>query len=151
MLPPAGHFRRILAYLIDVIPLVIGVVIVYLVFFDFGDVVQRRLADRQDPIAHADFIELRNQIRTVSFILVILYGMLMEGSPLQGTLGKAICGIKVVDEDGQRLTFSKAIFRNCSKLLSYLVLFLGFFWAFFNKDHQTWHDKFASTYVVNKK
>jgi uncharacterized RDD family membrane protein YckC len=33
-------------------------------------------------------------------------------------------------------------------LLSILVLFLGYFWAAWDRKRQTWHDKIAGTYVV---
>lgn len=37
------------------------------------------------------------------------------------------------------------------KFVSGLVLGIGFFWAIWDKDNQTWHDKIAGTVVVRKK
>jgi uncharacterized RDD family membrane protein YckC len=59
-------------------------------------------------------------------------------------------GIKVVDENGDRMTLSKSVGRNLSKVLSYFVIFLGFIWILFDKKKQGWHDKINKTFVVNK-
>ncbi len=68
-----------------------------------------------------------------------------------GACGKFVCGLKVVNESGGRLTVRRAVYRNFAKIISYLAVFLGFFWAFFNADRQTWHDKIASTFVVSRR
>ena len=80
----------------------------------------------------------------------MLYCMVMESSERQGTFGKSAMGIKVVDENGNRLTLLKAIGRNCSKIISYLVVFLGFLWILFDKKKQGWHDKICKTMVVEE-
>ena len=59
-------------------------------------------------------------------------------------------GIKVIDESGNRMTLSKSIGRNTSKILSYLVISLGFIWILFDKKKQGWHDKMNKTFVVNE-
>ncbi len=43
------------------------------------------------------------------------------------------------------VAFNRAIFR----VISGMVLYLGFVWAFFDPLRQTWHDKIASTLVVD--
>lgn len=35
-----------------------------------------------------------------------------------------------------------------AKYVSALVLYLGYLWAIFDKDRQSWHDKIAGTVVV---
>ena len=74
--------------------------------------------------------------------------MVFEASPLQGTVGKFICNIKVIDQNGHRLTYLRSFGRNIAKILSYLVLCIGFLWAAFSKKKLTWHDKIAKTYVI---
>jgi uncharacterized RDD family membrane protein YckC len=72
----------------------------------------------------------------------------MESSVRQGSLGKSIMGIKVVDDHGSRMTLSRSIGRKQSKILSYFVISLGFLWILFDKKKQGWHDKINNTYVV---
>ena len=109
------------------------------------------IANRNDLKAKLEFYRLRNQVRDLSFIGLIVYGVFMECTPLQATFGKALCGLKVVDAQGQRLTFARSLSRNWSKLLSYLSLSVGFIWALFNPRRQTWHDMIAGTYVVRRR
>jgi uncharacterized RDD family membrane protein YckC len=45
----------------------------------------------------------------------ILYESLMNSSGVQGTLGKLAHGLKVVDWDGARLSFGRALVRACAK------------------------------------
>jgi uncharacterized RDD family membrane protein YckC len=52
---------------------------------------------------------------------------------------------------GQHATFFTMILREVFyKLLSALALSLGYLWAFFDLDTQTWHDKLAKTVVVKE-
>lgn len=76
------------------------------------------------------------------------YCLVMEPSPTQGTLGKRLVGIKVVDQHGRRLSFSRALARTTTKLTSYGALGLGFLWIAFTKSRQGWHDQAAKTFVV---
>ena len=64
------------------------------------------------------------------------------------TIGKKLMGIKVVTEDGQKLTYNTAFLRVFGYLLSGLVFGLGFLWALWDSKKQTWHDKLARTVVI---
>jgi uncharacterized RDD family membrane protein YckC len=58
-------------------------------------------------------------------------------------------GIRVVDfENGTSIDPPRALARTFGRLLSGLVFLLGYFWALWDRDRQTWHDKIASTTVV---
>jgi uncharacterized RDD family membrane protein YckC len=76
-----------------------------------------------------------------------VYFTVMESSDKQATLGKMAVGIKVGDENGQRLTMGNAIGRWFSALLSYITLFVGFIMAGFDVRKQALHDKIANTVV----
>ncbi len=64
------------------------------------------------------------------------------------TIGGIVMGIKAVRLNGAPLNFSVALVRSLSSFFSALVLFLGFFWAGWDRDKQSWHDKIAGTLVV---
>lgn len=80
--------------------------------------------------------------------LLCLYHWLFTG--LRGqTPGKMALGIKVVDAQGNRPTLRVAALREVlGKLISTIVLCLGFLWIETNKQKQGWHDRIAGTYVV---
>ncbi len=68
---------------------------------------------------------------------------------MQGTFGKRLTKIKVVDINGDRISYLRALGRSSSMFLS-SFLFIGFFMAIFSKNKQALHDLMADTFVVKK-
>lgn len=91
-----------------------------------------------------------NALNVLVYGLIILYFALCESSSMQGTVGKRIMGIMVVDEYGERLTFKKALVRGAVKVLLSSILLIGYLMALFTKDSQSLHDTVAKTYVVKR-
>mgnify|MGYP001595435290 FL=1 len=83
-------------------------------------------------------------------LLMPLYFILMEASSTQSTLGKLAMGIFVCDANGNRLTIGRAALRYFSKILSALILGIGFLMAAFTENKQALHDKIANCYVMSK-
>ncbi len=82
------------------------------------------------------------------FPLSWLYYWLFTGLKGQ-TVGKMAFGIKVVDRRGNIPGLGIAALREIpGKILSSIVLYLGFLWIIWGEQKQGWHDKIASTYVV---
>ncbi|OAZ03756.1 RDD family protein [Flavobacterium succinicans] len=146
----AERGKRFGAYLIDIIPIILMVFFIFYLFLDFDKTLTNYLNRGSEIEPRIQFLKERNWIRETSFIIWILYCIIMESSKYQGTFGKHIMGIKVIDENGTRLSFSKSTARNISKIVSYLILALGFLWILFDKKKQGWHDKLSKTFVVNK-
>ncbi len=66
------------------------------------------------------------------------------------TPGKSALGIQVVKADGTEISDVDAIIRAIGYQVSSLVFCLGYIWAIFDQNNQSWHDKLARTYVVRK-
>ena len=79
-----------------------------------------------------------------------LYYALMESSSYQVTLGKMALGLKVTDLNGQRISFGRASGRYFGKILSGLILCIGFLMIGFTQKKQGLHDMLADTLVVKK-
>jgi uncharacterized RDD family membrane protein YckC len=79
-----------------------------------------------------------------------LYFALMESSSNQATLGKMALGIKVTDMDGNRISFGKATGRYFGRILSGLILCIGYIMIAFTDKKQGLHDILANCLVVNK-
>jgi uncharacterized RDD family membrane protein YckC len=79
-----------------------------------------------------------------------LYFALFESSSKKATIGKMAFGIEVVDINDNRISFLRASARYWLKLLSALLLCIGFIMAAFTQDKQALHDMISRTYVVNK-
>ncbi|ERI05311.1 RDD family protein [Aneurinibacillus aneurinilyticus] len=84
-------------------------------------------------------------------ILGLLYYIVLTGVWGQ-TLGKMIIGVKVVRTDGSTAGWGTVILRETiGKIISGIVLLIGYIWAGFDKRKQSWHDKMADTIVVKTK
>jgi Tfp pilus assembly major pilin PilA len=74
----------------------------------------------------------------------------MESSVQQATLGKMALGIRVTDGQGRRVSFGRATGRHFAKLLSGLILLIGYLMAGFTVRKQALHDMIAGCLVVNR-
>lgn len=79
-----------------------------------------------------------------------LYWAGMESSKAQATFGKQALGIKVTDLQGNRIGFGRATGRYFGKIISSLLLGIGFLMCGWTARKQALHDMMASTLVVNK-
>jgi uncharacterized RDD family membrane protein YckC len=80
----------------------------------------------------------------------IVYFTLLEGRSRGQTLGKRVCGIRVVDKrTGGRIGFGRAFIRALGRWLSLFALTLGYLWMLWDRERQTWHDKLARDVVVH--
>ncbi len=135
-----GFWWRVLAYIIDGIILsiiggIIGLIIGGIVGFSAG-------ADT-GAIAVAQGIAF-----VVLLVLQWLYFAISESSSWRGTIGKRACGLIVVDEQGQRISFGRATGRYFAKFVSALILSIGFLMAGWNHKKRALHDMIAGTLVL---
>jgi uncharacterized RDD family membrane protein YckC len=78
----------------------------------------------------------------------LIYHIVMECGPKQGTYGKQLLQIRVCDMEGNRLTPAHSAGRNLAKIFSMLTLCIGYVYIFFNKKQQGLHDIIAGTLVI---
>ncbi len=83
-------------------------------------------------------------------ILGLIYKPVFEASALKGTPGKAMMGMVVLSESGERLTLKQAYIRYFCSILSGLVLCIGYLMNLFTAKRQTLHDMIAESVVVNQ-
>jgi uncharacterized RDD family membrane protein YckC len=86
----------------------------------------------------------------LGIILNAAYFGVMESSESQATFGKMAMGIKVGDSQGNRISFGNAIGRYFGKILSSLLLLIGYLMVLWDGKRQALHDKLADTYVYRK-
>lgn len=83
------------------------------------------------------------------FLLGLIYQIYFLTRHDGQTPGKSAMKIRVVKTDGTGLTETDAIIRFVVSYISGMVMGLGYLWALFDSNKQTWHDKAANTYVVS--
>jgi uncharacterized RDD family membrane protein YckC len=82
--------------------------------------------------------------------LKLVYHAAMESSSHQATIGKLICGLRVTDINGRRLSFPHAAGRYLAKLLSTMTLGIGYIMVAFTQRKQGLHDMVAGTLVMKR-
>jgi uncharacterized RDD family membrane protein YckC len=83
----------------------------------------------------------------LSLLVNWLYSAMLESSSWQATVGKKALGLVVTDESGGRIGFGRATGRYFGKILSSLILLIGFFMIGWTQRKQGLHDKLAGTLV----
>ncbi len=149
----AGFWKRFVAYIIDDLVLsAAGVFVVLIVGGVFGLGILSSLGEESEAGVALIAAAASAILMIVVGIMVggWLYYALMESSQNQGTLGKMALGIKVTDLDGNRISFGKATGRYFGKIVSGMILYIGFIMAGFTEKKQALHDIMAGCLVVNK-
>lgn len=85
----------------------------------------------------------------LSWFASFLYTPFFESSALRGTPGKAVMELQVVDMQGQRISFKRAVIRFFMRIVSSLLLCIGFLMMLFTEKKQTLHDLAAETLVLH--
>ena len=94
---------------------------------------------------------MRLYTSTIEFLLFFfVYLPLAEASRWQASIGKLIMGIRVVDLEGRRVSFKRALGRNAGKIVSIAVLLIGLLMASWTRRRQGLRDKMAKTLVIRR-
>lgn len=130
----AGFWIRVGAYLIDFV-IIVAVSAALMAVFGLSFI-----EESQDP--EFTILDL------VSTIAGIAYFAGFEASNMQGTPGKRALGLIVTDVDGNRISFLRAVGRYFAKIISAIILLIGFIMVAFTDRKQGLHDMIASTLVL---
>jgi uncharacterized RDD family membrane protein YckC len=85
----------------------------------------------------------------LGLLLAIAYFVYFEGGPTGQTIGKRALGIRVISFDtGGPIGYGRAFVRYVGRIVSFVVLLLGYLWMLWDPEKQCWHDKMASDVVV---
>ena len=114
-----------------------------------------------------DFLIFLIPVAVLMFFLAIFFNMSLEDAEvivgligffviaafessdkMQGTPGKKILGLRIVDTHGETISYGRALGRSLAKVLSNLILFIGFFMIGWTREKRGLHDFIAVTYVV---
>ena len=153
----AGFWLRLVAYIIDYI---IIYVVQSFIFIPVLGLMGISFASKMDDMGTmsdaetmgmvAGIIAVAGATALLTTVIAVLYWSLMESSKYQATVGKIALGLKVTDLDGNSLDFVKSLIRNVCKIISGMILFIGYIMAGFTEKKQGLHDIIAGTLVVKK-
>lgn len=131
----AGFWVRLVAILIDTMILMIPLAAIELLLAGAGG----------DENLGATILAL-----LLETFIFWLYFALQECSEKQATLGKRALRLVVCDMNGNRLRLGRATGRHFAKLLSFLILGIGYLMVGFTDRKQGLHDKVAGTVVLRR-
>lgn len=143
----AGFWLRFVAILIDFLILSVAMGIPYGIFFG-GMLSATRGMSPQDMMTGA--LGTIFLVEAIGVLIQWLYFALMESSSWQATLGKKALGLEVVDLEGRRISFGRATGRYFAKIISGMILGIGYFMAGFTEKKQALHDMIAGCLVIKK-
>lgn len=83
-----------------------------------------------------------------SVVLALFYYPVFESSPMQATPGKYWMGLRVLNQNGQTLSFPRAVARHLLKYVSACLLAVGYLIQLFTEKRQALHDLVVSSVVV---
>ena len=136
----AGFWKRTAAYFIDFI---IFSILAYAVGFVVGVMLYAN-----DPYIDDFTVELFGTL--IGIISTWIFYAAFESSLKQATPGKMALGIIVTDLEGNRISFGRASGRFFSKMISSLIIGIGFFMVAFTEKKQGLHDKMCECLIINK-
>lgn len=141
--PQAGFWLRVAAWLLDLFALTVMIYIVAVI-----GMIALGTSGTAGGYPRA---EANNTLLVQVALLAVpwLYYTVAESSRHQGTFGKRMIGLRVVDEAGQRISFARANGRFWSKQLSALTLGIGYVVCAFTQRKQALHDLISGCYVVS--
>lgn len=146
----AGFWLRFVAFIIDAIVLgFIGfaITIPFMASIPLGTFMH---GGPPRPEDWAPLVGMFGRLALARFVINWLYYALLESSAWQATLGKKALGLEVTDLQGRRISFGRASGRFFAKILSTIILFIGFFMIGFTSRKQGLHDIIAGTLVLRK-
>jgi uncharacterized RDD family membrane protein YckC len=138
-----GFWIRAVAALIDFFLLLAALFPIRLLF---GSVVTVVGMNAQIPV-HETLLARRLVRIVVGIALAWAYKAGMESSAYQATLGKLAVHLKVIDLEGNRVSFGRATGRYFAKYLSTLAIGIGYLMVAFDEQRQGLHDRIAGTLV----
>ena len=86
------------------------------------------------------------QTAVAATLLRVGYGLIFN--PRGWSPGKRWMGLRIVRLDGEVPGLRYGVVRTAVAVISHDLFLIGYIWAALDPKVQTWHDKFAGTYVV---
>jgi uncharacterized RDD family membrane protein YckC len=139
----AGFWIRFAAVFVDGIILRIVSAIVALIF---GLGLGAAFGTTQQP---GSFSSTQILVTLIGFVIGVTYETYLIGK-YGATLGKMACKIKVVTPQGEPITYGCSFARYFAKILSALILFIGYIMAAFDPEKRALHDRICNTRVIYK-
>ena len=146
----AGFGRRFLAYFVDA-----------LIIFIITAVIQTSMGNNPFlALQNVNSLEEAQQMQKttstslssmMALLAALAYFMIFYVNYDGATPGKKLMAIKLVRDDGSKVTYPVVFIRYLATFVSAITLGVGYLWMLWDKKNQTIHDKLANTVVIKTK
>lgn len=138
-LSKASVSKRAYALLIDSVLLL---VLALIINFDLFDTLTPTSSEQELMFVQTEILKLYLPMAFIyQWLFVTLYG---------ASLGKMAMKIRIIDiQTGDTPSGIVSLNRSVVRIISEVVMNLGFLWAIFDPHKQAWHDKSAGTLVID--
>ncbi|MXV92090.1 MAG: RDD family protein [Chloroflexi bacterium] len=144
----AGLTKRFLALLVDAVILSALTMLILLVNDSFA-LLREAMYSADDEAMTAAFRHFQGATILLNLALSVCYQAAFMTILNGQTPGKIALNLRVVKQNGRRITILDALLRNGFGYTVSQVFLLGFIWAWLDDDQQAWHDKMAGTIVID--
>lgn len=142
-----GFWLRFMAFTVDHLILCL----MFVIFIVCGLLAVELSPGRGPEISYGNLLRLiLPALVPLGLMLALAYFSFFHGAWGQ-TIGKMIFGLRVVQVNGQPLTFARALARTIAYAFSAVPIFLGFFWVGLTSSKRSWHDRITGTMVVRER
>lgn len=87
-------------------------------------------------------------VQFLNIVIAWLYWAILESSTWQATIGKRLFNLRVTDVRGGQISFARATGRHFGKIISAVILGMGYVMAAFTDRKQALHDIMADCLVL---
>jgi len=139
--------RRIIARIVDELLIVIPLGVMLLPSLSGAAAVLAEAAPGSPEAARANLEVMK--CGAIIFLAQSLYGIIMESSAMQATLGKLMVGAVVTGPDGEKPSLGGVIMRNSlgRLMVNILPFLIGYVIGVFRADRRCLHDLVSNTMV----
>jgi uncharacterized RDD family membrane protein YckC len=147
----AGFWIRVLAWLVDAIILgVVGSIVQLTVVGSLVSIPQPQPGTVPDITTLGPMLGRLGLASLVSFTINACYEAFFVAY-LSATPGKLVAGLKVVRPDGSRVGLGRAFGRYFAKMLSLVILCIGYIMIGFDAEKRGLHDMICDTRVIKSR
>ncbi|MBZ5622636.1 MAG: RDD family protein [Acidobacteriia bacterium] len=144
----AGFWIRFVAWLIDsIILMVVGSIVQFALLGSLVTIPRPQPGASPDAV-FAAMLGMLGIVYLVNLVIACSYEAFFISSSLSATPGKLALGLKVLRPNGARLSLGRAVGRYFSKILSGLILLIGFIMAGLDSQKRGLHDMICDTRVI---
>jgi uncharacterized RDD family membrane protein YckC len=88
------------------------------------------------------------KMQALFYAMYLVYNVFFEMTGWKATIGKKICGLRVIDVNGEKISLLQSVGRNIGAILSIALTMIPFLSIYGSEYKQEWYDNLAKTYMI---